>query len=154
EFGRKRRINQSSCNKDFSCVEGFCPSFVTVHGGRLRKPEATAPVTRYLPPVPEPALPGIGERYSVLVAGIGGSGVVTVSQTIAIAAYLDGLFSSNLDLTGLSQKYGAVTAHVRIARDPQTLHATRIATGEADAFIGCDLIVAAGDESLSKLKRG
>ena len=117
EFGRKRRINQSSCNKDFSCVEGFCPSFVTVHGGRLRKPEATAPLSRYLPPVPEPVLPEIGERYSVLVAGIGGSGVVTVSQTIAIAAYLDGLFSSNLDLTGLSQKYGAVTAHVRIARE-------------------------------------
>ena len=154
EFGRKRRINQSSCNKDFSCVEGFCPSFVTVHGGRLRKPEATAPLSRYLPPVPEPVLAQIGERFSVLVAGIGGSGVVTISQTIAIAAYLDGLFSSNLDLTGLSQKYGAVTAHVRIASDPQALHATRIAAGEADALIGCDLIVAAGDESLSKLKRG
>jgi indolepyruvate ferredoxin oxidoreductase len=88
------------------------------------------------------------------VAGIGGSGVVTISQTVAVAAYLDGLFSSNLDLTGLSQKYGAVTAHVRIARDPQALHATRIAAGEADALIGCDLIVAAGDESVSKLKRG
>ena len=154
EFGRKRRINQSSCNKDFSCVQGFCPSFVTVHGGRLRKPEATAPVSRYLPPVPEPVLPEIGERYSVLVAGIGGSGVVTVSQTIAIAAYLDGLFSTNLDLTGLSQKYGAVTAHVRIAREGNALHATRIAAGEADALIGCDLIVAAGDEAVSKLKRG
>ncbi|HLY00753.1 MAG TPA: indolepyruvate ferredoxin oxidoreductase family protein [Roseiarcus sp.] len=154
EFGRKRRINQSSCNKDFSCVEGFCPSFVTVHGGQLRKPEATAPLSGYLPPVPEPVLPAIGERFSVLVAGIGGSGVVTVSQTIAVAAYLDGLFSSNLDLTGLSQKYGAVTAHVRIAHDPQALHATRIAAGEADALIGCDLIVAAGDESVSKLKRG
>ncbi|MGH6797920.1 MAG: DUF6537 domain-containing protein, partial [Roseiarcus sp.] len=108
----------------------------------------------YLPPVPEPVLPEIGERFSLLVAGIGGSGVVTVSQTIAVAAYLDGLYSSNLDLTGLSQKYGAVTAHVRIARDPRALHATRIAAGEADALIGCDLIVAAGDESVSKLKRG
>ena len=127
---------------------------MTVHGGRLRKPEATAPLGDYLPPVPEPVLPEIGERFSVLVAGIGGSGVVTVSQTIAIAAYLDGLFSSNLDLTGLSQKYGAVTAHVRIAHDPQALHATRIAAGEADALIGCDLIVAAGDESVSRLKRG
>ena len=154
EFGRKRRINQSSCNKDFSCVEGFCPSFVTVHGGLLRKPEATAPLSSYLPPVPEPALPEIGERFSILVAGIGGSGVVTVSQTIAIAAYLDGLFSTNLDLTGLSQKYGAVTAHVRIARDGGALHATRIAAGEADALIGCDLIVAAGDEAVSKLTRG
>ena len=111
-------------------------------------------MSQYLPPVPEPTLPEIGERFSVLVAGIGGSGVVTVSQTVAVAAYLDGLFSSNLDLTGLSQKYGAVTAHVRIAREPGALHATRIAAGEADALIGCDLIVAAGDESLSKLKRG
>ncbi len=149
EWGRKRRINQSSCNKDFSCVDGFCPSFVTVHGGRLRKPDAVAP--RDLPPVPEPPLPAIGERYNVLVAGIGGAGVVTVSQTLAVAAYLDGLFSSNLDLTGLSQKYGAVTAHVRMARTPGALHATRIASGEADALIGCDLIVAAGDECLSKL---
>ncbi len=149
EFGRKRRINQSSCNKDFSCVEGFCPSFVTVHGGQLRKPKSAAP--RELPAVPEPVLPEIGERYSVLVAGIGGSGVVTVSQTLAVAAYLDGLFSSNLDLTGLSQKYGAVTSHVRIAREPDALHATRIASGEADALIGCDLIVAAGDECMSKL---
>src|SRR5271166_6366362 len=149
EWGRKRRINQSSCNKDFSCVEGFCPSFVTVHGGRPRRPDAAAP--RELPPVPEPILPEIGERWSVLVAGIGGSGVVTVSQTLAVAAYLDGLYSTNLDLTGLSQKYGAVTAHVRMARKPEDLHATRIASGEADAMIGCDLIVAAGDECLSKL---
>ena len=150
EWGRKRRINQSSCNKDFSCVAGFCPSFVTVHGGRLRKPDAAA--ARGLPPVSEPILPEMGERWSILVAGIGGSGVVTVSQTLAIAAYLDGLFSSNLDLTGLSQKYGAVTAHVRLARRSESLHATRIASGEADALIGCDLIVAAGDECLSKLK--
>jgi indolepyruvate ferredoxin oxidoreductase len=149
EWGRKRRINQSSCNKDFSCVEGFCPSFVTVHGGQLRRP-AAAPA-RELPPIPEPALPELRERYSVLVAGIGGSGIVTVSQTLAVAAYLDGLFSSNLDLTGLSQKYGAVTAHVRMARNPEALHATRIAAGEADALIGCDLIVAAGDECLSKV---
>jgi indolepyruvate ferredoxin oxidoreductase len=154
EFGRKRRINQSSCNKDFSCVEGFCPSFVTVHGGRLKKVDVATPLGPYLPPLPEPALPEIGEPYNVLVAGIGGSGVVTVSQTLAVAAYLDGLFSSNLDLTGLSQKYGAVTAHVRIARTPDALHATRIASGEADVLIGCDLIVAAGDECLSKLNAG
>lgn len=149
EFGRKRRINQSSCNKDFTCVEGFCPSFVRVHGGKLRKPEQAVP--RALPDIPEPALPSIASVYNVLVAGIGGSGVVTISQTLAVAAYVDGLYSSNLDLTGMSQKYGAVTAHVRIAREPDALHATRIASGEADALIGCDLIVAAGDEALSKL---
>ena len=149
EWGRKRRINQSSCNKDFSCIEGFCPSFVTVHGGRLRKPSAVAPLIcrRF----PNRSLPDFGERWSVLVAGIGGSGVVTISQTLAVAAYLDGLYASNLDLTGLSQKYGAVTAHVRIARKPEALQATRIAAGEADALIGCDLIVAAGDETLSKV---
>ena len=151
EWGRKRRINQSSCNKDFSCVEGFCPSFVTVHGGQLRKPATPA---FDLPPVPEPALPEIGDLHSVLIAGIGGTGVVTASQTLAVAAYLDGLFSSNLDLTGLSQKYGAVTAHVRMASKSESLHATRIAVGEADAFIGCDLIVSAGDECLSKIGRG
>jgi indolepyruvate ferredoxin oxidoreductase len=150
EWGRKRRINQSSCNKDFTCVEGFCPSFVTVHGGRPKRPDAVAP--RDLPPVPEPVLPEMREQWSVLVAGIGGSGVVTVSQTLAVAAYLDGLYSSNLDLTGLSQKYGAVTSHVRLARRSDSLHATRIASGEADALIGCDLIVAAGDECLSKLR--
>ena len=114
------------------------------------KADVAAP-SRLLPPVPEPVLPAMGERWSVLVAGIGGSGVVTVSQTLAVAAYLDGLFSTNLDLTGLSQKYGAVTSHVRLARRPEALHATRIASGEADALIGCDLIVAAGDECLSKL---
>ena len=149
EWGRKRAINQSSCNKDFSCVEGFCPSFVTVRGGRLRKPAASAP--RPLPPVPEPAIPEIGERFNVLIAGIGGAGVVTISQTLAVAAWLDGLYASNLDLTGLSQKYGAVFGHVRIARTPDALHATRIAAGEADALLGCDLLVAAGDEAVSKL---
>ncbi len=119
--------------------------------GVPRKPDDAAAL-RKLPPVPEPVLPEMGERWSVLVAGIGGSGVVTVSQTLAVAAYLDGLFSSNLDLTGLSQKYGAVTSHVRLARKSESLHATRIASGEADALIGCDLIVAAGDECLSKLR--
>jgi len=148
EWGRKRRINQSSCNKDFSCVEGFCPSFVTVHGGGLRKPARPAFA---LPPVPEPGQREMGKVHSVLIAGIGGTGIVTVSQTLAVAAYLDGLFSSNLDLTGLSQKYGAVSAHVRMARAPESLHATRIAAGEADAFIGCDLIVSAGDECVSKI---
>ena len=152
EFGRKRRINQSSCNKDYTCVDGFCPSFVTIHGGRLRKSDIAKPLSGFLPPIPEPALPEVGERYNLIVAGIGGSGVVTISQTLAVAAYLDGLYSSNLDLTGLSQKYGAVTSHVRIAREPAALHATRISSGAADALIGCDLIVAAGDECVSRLK--
>ena len=153
-LGRKRRINQSACNKDYSCVEGFCPSFVTVHGGALR---ASAPGAARLwdgAPPPEPVLAPVGDRFSVLISGIGGTGVVTIGQTLAVAAHMQGLASSNLDVTGLSQKYGAVTSHVRIAAAPDRLRATRIAAGEADTLIGCDLIVAAGDESLSRLRMG
>ncbi len=153
EFGRKRQINQSSCNKDFSCVEGFCPSLVTVEGARLKQQDRDAafPV---LPAVPMPTLPGIDGSWSVLVAGIGGTGVVTIGQTLAVAAHADGLFSSNLDVTGLAQKYGAVLSHVKIANDVSQLNATRIATGETDALIGADVIVAAGDEVLATLVPG
>lgn len=157
-LGRKRRINQASCNKDFSCVEGFCPSFVTVHGGKLRKTsqrsEARLTVDDVLKRLPEPDIPPLARTYSVLVGGIGGTGVVTVGQTLAVAAHVEGYFSSNLDITGLAQKYGAVGSHVRIAPDPGELHATRIASGELDLLIGCDLVVAAGEESMSKLARG
>ena len=153
EFGRKRRINQSSCNKDFSCVEGFCP-FVTVHGGRLGKPEAAAPLSHYLPPVPDPVLADIGERFSVLVAGIGGSGVVpTISQTIAIAAYLNETLQLQSRSDGLKPEIWSGDRTCAHRAQTDALHATRIAAGEADALIGCDLIVTAGDESLSKLKR-
>ncbi|MGV0961233.1 MAG: indolepyruvate ferredoxin oxidoreductase family protein [Limnohabitans sp.] len=154
ELGRKRRINQASCNKDYSCVEGFCPSFVTVHGGSLKKasasPKGDAPEWRIDIPVPQ--LPSLDRTWAVLVGGIGGSGVVTIGQTLAVAAHLQGHYSSNLDVTGLSQKYGAVHSHVHISPAPKGLHATRIASGQADVMIGCDLIVAAGDESMSKLR--
>jgi indolepyruvate ferredoxin oxidoreductase len=156
ELGRKRRINQASCNKDYSCVEGFCPSFVTVHGGALRKPDkaAQSQAPAWTLPLPDPILPPIDGLFSVLIGGIGGTGVVTIGQTLAMAAHLQGLYSSNLDVTGLSQKYGAVMSHVRLASAPEHLHATRIAAGETDTMIGCDLIVAAGDETLSKLRTG
>jgi indolepyruvate ferredoxin oxidoreductase len=168
ELGRKRRINQSTCNKDFSCVEGFCPSFVTVHGGTLRKGVGSAAAAPAADPraaaeaaaaqafadLPEPPIVRPERSYSVLVAGIGGTGVVTIGQTLAVAAHLDGLYGSNLDVTGLAQKYGAVLSHVKFAPAPQMLHATRVATGEADALIGCDLIVSAGDETVSKLRPG
>ena len=156
-FGRKRRINQASCNKDYSCVEGFCPSFVSVHGGRLRKapaPAAGAATAADLPPLPEPSIARPDDVCSVLVTGIGGTGVVTIGQIIGMAAHLDGLASSILDVTGLAQKYGAVMSHVRIATDAAALHATRIAAGEADAIIGCDLVVTAGDEALSRARAG
>ncbi len=151
EFGRKRRINQSSCNKDFSCVEGFCPSFVTVIGAKPRRAKAGASVidVSHLPMPDQRAVDG---SWAILVSGIGGAGVVTVGQTLAVAAHADGYFSSNLDITGLAQKYGAVHSHIKIAASPDKMRATRIATDEADALIGCDLVVAAGDEALSKLK--
>ncbi|MFO0231504.1 MAG: indolepyruvate ferredoxin oxidoreductase family protein [Burkholderiales bacterium] len=166
ELGRKRRINQSSCNKDFSCVEGFCPSFVTVEGAKVRKAggdgaakadpiaAAAAAGDAAFASLPEPAVARPDRSYSIVIAGIGGTGVVTIGQTLAVAAHLEGLYSSNLDVTGLAQKYGAVLSHVKLAPEPTMLHATRVATGEADALIGCDLIVSAGDETCSKLKPG
>ncbi|RZI44814.1 indolepyruvate ferredoxin oxidoreductase family protein [Herbaspirillum sp. HC18] len=155
-LGRKRKINQSSCNKDFSCVEGFCPSFVTVQGGKLRKPVAAkaSPTADSFPPIPEPTVKRPNDCYSVLITGIGGTGVVTIGQIVGMAAHIDGLCTSVLDVTGLAQKYGAVLSHVRFAPHADMLHATRIAAGEADAVVGCDLVVTAGDEALSKMKPG
>ncbi|MCA0869297.1 indolepyruvate ferredoxin oxidoreductase family protein [Seohaeicola saemankumensis] len=153
EFGRKRVINQSSCNKDFSCVEGFCPSFVTISGAQPRKAKASDTEID-VSHLPAPTPRAIDGSWSILVSGIGGAGVVTVGQTLAVAAHADGYFSSNLDITGLAQKYGAVHSHIKIALSPEEMRATRIATGEADALIGCDLVVAAGDEAISKLTPG
>jgi indolepyruvate ferredoxin oxidoreductase len=163
DFGRKRRINQSSCNKDFSCLKGFCPSFVTVQGGRLRgasKPGATtgaagAPLA--WPALPEPASTvGIGDSgnrsYGILVTGVGGTGVVTIGQLLGMAAHLEGKGISVLDMAGLAQKGGAVFSHVQIAETADALHSTRIATGEADLVIGCDLVVTAGNEALAKMR--
>jgi len=153
EFGRKRRINQSSCNKDFSCLNGFCPSFVTVEGGALRKPRAaeTAP-----PQAPQPEIAPLapGKSYGIVITGVGGTGVVTVGQLIGTAAHLEGRGVSVLDMAGLAQKGGAVYSHVRLAPGADDLFATRIATGEADLVLGCDLIVSAGHETLSKIRPG
>ncbi len=149
-LGRKRRINQSSCNKDFSCLEGFCPALVTVTGATPRKHNRELSFDTGAVSIPEPQLPAINGSYAVLVAGIGGAGVVTVGQTLALAAHLDGGYSSNLDVTGLAQKYGAVHSHIKIARYADNLLATRVAAAEADALIGCDIVVAATDESLKR----
>ena len=152
-FGRKRRINQASCNKDFSCVDGFCPSFVTVHGGRLRQSDASKLAPK-LPPLKTPELPSAGGGYGVLIAGIGGTGVVTMGQILGVAAHIDGLHVSVLDITGLAQKYGAVLSHVVISPNPVDLNAARISSSAANALIGCDLVVSAGDEVMSKLRKG
>ena len=155
EFGTKRQINQSSCNKDFSCLKGFCPSFVTVEGGQLRKPKAlSASAAGELPAIPEPALPEIGRPYGVLVTGVGGTGVVTIGALIGMAAHLEQKGVTVLDVTGLAQKGGAVMSHVQIAKAPSDIHATRIAMGEANLVIGCDAIVTASDECTSRMKHG
>ena len=152
EFGRKRTINQSTCNKDYSCVRGFCPSFVTVEGGTLKKGKAgMAKSADAFPALPEPVTAAIDQAYGVLVTGIGGTGVVTIGQILAMAAHLEGKGVSVLDMSGLAQKGGPVMSHVRIANQPEDLHATRIGTGDARLVIGCDLVVAAAPDALAKM---
>ncbi len=150
-FGRKRQIDQSSCNKDYSCLKGFCPSFVTVHGGHLRKPQALAKTDSAGADLPEPRLPDLARPYNILVTGIGGTGIVTIGALLGMAAHLEGKGCSTLDMTGLAQKGGAVYSHVRIAARPADIHAVRIAAGNADLLLGCDIVVAASFDSLAKL---
>jgi indolepyruvate ferredoxin oxidoreductase len=156
ELGRKRRINQSSCNKDYSCVKGYCPSFVSVRGGRLRKAtgDGAAAEGALFANLPEPAVAPCDEPWNVLVAGIGGTGVVTVGAILAMAAHLEGKGCSELDVTGLAQKNGPVSSHVRIAREPGALFASRIGVGAADLVIGCDLVVTTNPENLPRCRRG
>ncbi len=171
ELGRKRRINQSSCNKDYSCLKGFCPSFVTVEGGSLRKGKAKPTLEQKSaqtqtvgsasnegwPELAEPKRLSIAESgnrsYGILVTGIGGTGVVTIGQLLGMAAHLEGKGISVLDMAGLAQKGGAVYSHVQLAEQQTDLFSTRIATGEADLLIGSDLVVSASNEALSKLRR-
>jgi indolepyruvate ferredoxin oxidoreductase len=156
EFGRKRRINQSSCNKDFSCLKGHCPSFVTVEGGRVRvaASEGVAADDDRFASLPEPVLPDLEQPWNVLVTGIGGSGVITVGALIGMAAHLEGKGCSVLDVTGLAQKNGPVTSHVRVAARSDAIAATRIATGSADLVLGCDIVVTTGADSLAKISSG
>jgi len=149
EFGRKRQINQSSCNKDYSCVKGFCPSFVTIEGGRLRKGKAAPKETEG--EVPSPQIPSLAAPYGILVTGIGGTGVITIGQIIGVAAHIEGKGVTVLDMSGLAQKYGAVMSHVQVAASPDQMHATRIDTGGANLVLGCDLVVTASTESLAKM---
>ena len=154
EFGRKRAIDQSSCNKDFSCLKGFCPSFVTVEGGSLKKHRAGDSGEVDLPALPEPQLPALDEPYGILVTGVGGTGVVTIGALVGMAAHLEGKGVTVLDMTGLAQKGGAVLSHVRIAETPEAIHAVRIANGDARLLVGCDLVVSASGEAVSKLRPG
>jgi indolepyruvate ferredoxin oxidoreductase len=155
ELGRKRQINQSSCNKDFSCTTGFCPSFVTVEGGALKKPKKAAGKDTAPPAVlPTPVLPSTAQPYGILITGIGGTGVVTVGQILAVAAHVEGKGAIVLDMSGLAQKGGPVMSHVRLADQQADLHSTRVGTGSADLVIGCDLIVTASRDALSRMGEG
>jgi indolepyruvate ferredoxin oxidoreductase len=163
EFGRKRTIDQSSCNKDYSCVKGFCPSFVTVHGGSLRKgrslpvqEEASAgvKVETLFPAVPEPKLPELGEPYGMMVAGVGGTGVVTIGAIVGMAAHLQGKGFGGLDMAGLAQKGGAVWSHLQIAQKPDDIRTVRLGAGGARLVLGCDLVVSASQKTMDTTREG
>ncbi|CAN7760504.1 indolepyruvate ferredoxin oxidoreductase family protein [Pseudorhodoferax sp. LjRoot39] len=148
-LGRKRTIDQSSCNKDYSCVKGFCPSFVTVEGGALRKPakaKATAPEN-----LPAPLLPALHQPCNVIITGVGGTGVVTIGALMGMAAHIEGKGVLVLDMAGLAQKGGAVMSHVRLAATPAGLFAARVAAQQADVVLGCDLMVGAGKEAIGAM---
>ena len=151
EFGRKREIDQSGCNKDYSCVKGFCPSFVTVHGGQLRKKKGVNSAELFAA-LPAPTLPTLERPWNILITGVGGTGVVTIGALLGMAGHLENKGATVLDQTGLAQKGGAVTTHIRIANDPADIHAVRIAAGEADLVLGCDMVVVNDYWALSKIR--
>ncbi len=156
-FGRKRQIDQNMCNKDYSCVNGFCPSFVTVHGGELRKPEKLEAIGdgQLFEVLPEPVLPDIsGRAWSMIITGIGGTGVVTIGQLLGMAARLEGKGTGIIDMAGLAQKNGAVVTHMKIAAAPEDISTIRIAAGGADLLLGCDLVTSASERNLSRLGQG
>jgi indolepyruvate ferredoxin oxidoreductase len=151
ELGRKRAIDQSSCNKDFSCVNGFCPSFLSIEGAKIKK-SATASLD--LPDLPEPQLPEIDGTHNVVITGVGGTGVVTIGAVLAQAAQIDGKGAGMMEMAGLAQKGGAVHIHCRLANRPEDISAIRVATGEAHALIGGDLVVSAGAKTLGLTSTG
>ena len=154
EFGRKRQIDQSNCNKDFSCVKGFCPSFVTVEGAKPRKAKVTGSADALPEAVPEPALPAIDRTWNCIVTGVGGTGVVTIGAILGMAAHLEGKGCGMIDMAGLAQKGGAVYSHVRLANSPEEIHAIRVAAGSADLVLGCDLVVTGMKKVLAGVSPG
>lgn len=156
ELGRKRRIDQSACNKDFSCLKGFCPSFVTVSGANLRKGAAGggAGATTPFPVLPEPSVPALTAAYGIVVTGVGGTGVITIAAILGMAAHLEGKGVVALDMVGLAQKGGAVVSHLKLTPEIDRTGSPRIAAGAADLLLGCDLVVAAGRTALPAVGRG
>ncbi|TAJ56318.1 indolepyruvate ferredoxin oxidoreductase family protein [Variovorax sp.] len=153
--GLKRRVDQSACNADYSCVKGFCPSFVSVEGVKPRriKPVAARGAEADAA-LPEPPVHAIEGMHNILITGIGGTGVITIGALIGMAAHLEGQAASVLDMTGMSQKNGSVTSHVRLARDAAQLKAQRIPTGEADLVLGCDMLTAGAPDAIAKMRPG
>lgn len=149
--GRKRAVDQSTCNKDYSCVKGFCPSFVTVHDGSVRRPAAQALDAQLFADIPVPA--AASSDCAILIAGIGGTGVVTVGAVLAMSAHLEGRYASSYDMTGMAQKGGAVYSHVRIASAREHLAAQKISTAEADLLLGCDLVASGASDAFDSLRR-
>ena len=154
EFGRKRAIDQFSCNKDYSCVAGLCPSIVTVEGGSMRSTKGVAANPAAVGGLAEPLPPELSTPYGILIAGVGGTGVITIGALIGMAAHLEGKGVTVLDMTGLAQKGGAVMSHVRLADRQDQLSAVRIATGEANIVLGCDILVVVSDDALAKTQAG
>ncbi|MGI9365580.1 MAG: indolepyruvate ferredoxin oxidoreductase family protein, partial [Rhizobiaceae bacterium] len=153
EYGRKRQIDQSSCNKDFSCINGFCPSFVTVHGGVLKKGKGASAGADF-PQLPEPDLPVLTDSYGIVVTGVGGTGVVTVGAILGMAAHLEGKGSAIIDMAGLAQKGGEVASHLRIAQKPEDIKSIRIAASGADLILGCDMVTASTQKVLGSIETG
>ena len=155
ELGRKRKIDQNACNKDYSCAKGFCPSFVTVVGGTLRKPSIAADAKGIVfEPLPEPVLPSLQRPWNIVVTGIGGTGVLTITALVAMAAHIEGKGCATLNQTGLAQKFGAVVSHVRVSEQQEDIMAVRIPAGEADLLLGCDMVVTSSYDSLGKVAQG
>ena len=154
-LGPKRRINASTCNTDLSCLNGFCPSFVTLEGARPRpKPASARDVLADAAKLPMPALPSLDQPFNLLVTGVGGTGVITVGQLVTMAAHLDGRWASVLDFTGFAQKFGPVLSYIRVAAKPDQLHQVRIDQGAADALIGCDAVVSSSPKASSTYRAG
>jgi indolepyruvate ferredoxin oxidoreductase len=151
EWGRKRTIDQSSCNKDYSCLKGFCPSFVTVHGAKLKTGESVAEPADW-PALPSPSLPLTNHPYGIIVTGVGGTGIVTVGAIIGMAAHLEGKGAGVIDMAGLAQKGGAVYSHIRLANEMADIHAIRVAAGGADLVLGGDIVVLGTKKALGAIK--
>ena len=155
ELGRKRQIDQNACNKDYSCAKGFCPSFVTVVGGSLRKPKVGhVDVDTLFDPLPEPQLPSLDRPWNTVVTGVGGTGVLTITALVAMAAHIEGKGCATMNQTGLAQKFGAVVSHVRVGQHQDDIRAVRIPAGEADLLLGCDLVVTTTYEAMGKVAQG